>query len=38
MEILYALRRQRPEVFDQLEGTNGTVPYFLVILIENSIY
>jgi len=38
MEILYALRCQRPEVFNQLEGMDGALPYFLVILIKNSVY
>jgi hypothetical protein len=38
METLYALRRQRPEVFDQLEGMNSNFPYFLASLIKHSVY
>jgi len=38
METLYALRRQRPEVFDQLEGMNSTLAHFLASLIKDSVY
>jgi len=38
METLYALRRQRPEIFDQLEGMNSNLPYFLASLIKHSVY
>jgi len=38
METLYALRCQRPEVFDQLEGMNSNLAYFLASLIKHSVY
>ena len=38
METLYALRRQRPEIFDQMEGMNRDLPYFFASLMKGSVY